>query len=224
MSDIHPIFPSILSTNFFDLESRLSAFASNGINYIHLDVMDGHFVDNISFGPSAIKALKSKFNFKIDSHLMVDNPEKMIPKYIEAGTDWVSFHIETDKDHRALIQMIHQQGCKAGVVLNPDADIERVFPLLPDLDYVLLMSVFPGYGGQKFIEATIDRVNILKDHITEKGYDCLIQVDGGVNADNAPKLKAAGADLFVIGTFLYNSNDIEDTINIVLNKINGAKK
>lgn len=186
--------------------------------------MDGHFVDNISFGPSAIKALKSKFNFKIDSHLMVDNPEKMIPKYIEAGTDWVSFHIETDKDHRALIQMIHQQGCKAGVVLNPDADIERVFPLLPDLDYVLLMSVFPGYGGQKFIEATIDRVNILKDHITEKGYDCLIQVDGGVNADNAPKLKAAGADLFVIGTFLYNSNDIEDTINIVLNKINGAKK
>ena len=223
MIDIHPIFPSILSTNFFDLESRLETFASNGINYIHLDVMDGHFVDNISFGPSAIKALKSRFDFRIDSHLMVDNPEKMIPKYIEAGTDWVSFHIETDKDHRALIEMIHQQGCKAGIVLNPDADIARVFPLLPELDYVLLMSVFPGYGGQKFIEATIDRVNMLKEEISAKGYDCLIQVDGGVNADNAPKLRAAGADLFVIGTFLYNSNDIENTINIVLNKINGAK-
>ncbi len=223
MTAKNPIFPSILSTNFFDLESRLTAFASNGIDYIHLDVMDGHFVDNISFGPSAVKALKSKFNFKIDSHLMVDNPEKMIPKYIDAGSDWVSFHIETNKDHKALIEMIHRQNCKAGIVLNPDADVERVFPLLPDLDYVLLMSVFPGYGGQKFIEATIDRVKTLKSRIMGNGYECLIQVDGGVNADNAPKLKAAGADLFVIGTFLYNSNDIEDTINIVLKQINGAK-
>ncbi len=221
---MNPIFPSILSTNFFDLESRLSAFASNGIEYIHLDVMDGHFVDNISFGPSAIKALKSKFDFKIDTHLMVDNPEKMIPKYIEAGSEWVSFHIETQKDHAALIQMIHSHGCQAGIVLNPDADVERVFPLLPDLDYVLLMSVFPGYGGQKFIEATVDRVGLLKGHIDERGLDCMIQVDGGVNADNAPRLKAAGADLFVIGTFLYNSNDIENTINIVLNQINGAKR
>ena len=147
---MNPVFPSILSTNFFDLHSKLSTFEESGIDYIHLDVMDGHFVDNISFGPSAAKAIKSQFPFKIDAHLMVSNPGKMISKYLAAGCDWVSFHIETQEDIHQNIQLIKKEDKKAGLVLNPDTPVEKVFPFIPHLDYVLLMSVFPGYGGQKF--------------------------------------------------------------------------
>lgn len=222
---IHPVFPSILSTDYFNLESRLRAFDLNKIDFIHLDVMDGHFVDNLSFGPSAVTAIKSKFNFKIDSHLMVDNPDKMIPKFINAGSEWVSFHIEIGDNIkiRENISLIKEQNRKAGLVLNPDCEIERVYPFLQDIDYVLLMSVFPGYGGQKFIPSTIDRVSQLKKQIEENGGRCLIQVDGGVNTSNIGPLKSAGADLFVIGTFLFNSGDIPKTLNEIGNKIEGYK-
>ncbi len=220
--DIHPVFPSILSTNFFNLQEKLEAFEKNKIDFIHLDVMDGHFVDNISFGPSASKSIKSKFNFKIDSHLMVSNPGKMIPKFIDAGSDWVSFHIETREDIKENILRINERDRKAGLVLNPDTPVERVFPYLDDLHYVLLMSVFPGYGGQSFIESTLDRVVQLKKEADRRGTDCLIQVDGGVNASNLPGLKKAGTDLFVIGTFLFNSDNPPGTLDVILNKINGV--
>lgn len=219
---LHPVFPSILSTNFFNLRERLEIFAANKINYIHLDVMDGHFVDNISFGPSASKSIKSQFNFKIDSHLMVSNPGKMIPKFIEAGSDWVSFHIETSEDIKENISRIRQAGRKPGLVLNPDTPVEKVFPYLDDLHYVLLMSVFPGYGGQAFIQSTVDKVAQLKDKIKAEGTGCLVQVDGGVNTSNIPDLKKAGTDLFVIGTFLFNSDNPADTLKHILNKINGV--
>jgi len=213
---LHPIFPSILSTDFFNLHEKLTDFAANKIDFIHLDVMDGHFVDNISFGPSAAKAIKSRFDFKVDSHLMVSNPGKMIPKFIDAGSDWVSFHVETEEDINDNIAAIKQKGARPGLVLNPDTPVENVFPFLTEIDYVLLMSVFPGYGGQKFITETIDRTAALKDRINREGTDCLIQVDGGINADNVPLLQNAGADLFVIGTFLFNSNDIKTTIKSIL--------
>lgn len=221
-SSIHPIFPSILSTNFFDLREKLTTFAAHHIDFIHLDVMDGHFVDNISFGPSAVKAIKSGFNFKIDAHLMVSNPGKMIPRFIAAGSDWVSFHIETHEDIKKNISLITGQGRKPGLVLNPDTPIENVFPFLEDIYYVLIMSVFPGRGGQKFIPTTLDRVAQLKKEIIKRGSACLIQVDGGINTDNIPDLLKAGADLLVIGTFLYNAANTANTLLEILNKINGA--
>jgi ribulose-phosphate 3-epimerase len=218
---MNPIFPSILSTNFFNLESRLTEFASNKIEFIHLDVMDGHFVENISFGPATITAIRSRFDFKFDSHLMVSNPEKMIMKYIEAGSDWISFHIEIKHHITENIELIKSQGRKAGLVLNPDTAIQEVYPYLSKIDYILLMSVFPGYGGQKYMASTKDKVLALRKQLDDSDYSCLIQVDGGINASNIHDLKAAGADLFVIGTHLYNSSDIKHTLETVLNKISG---
>jgi len=219
---MNPIFPSILSTNFFDLESKLTILAQAGIDFIHLDVMDGHFVDNISFGPASVKAIKSKFGFSIDAHLMVSNPGKMIPRFIGTGSDWVSFHLETTGDMRENIRVIRDLGRRPGLVLNPDTGVERVFPFLDEIDYVLLMSVFPGFGGQKFIAPTLDRVDQLKREINKQGSSCLIQVDGGLNLDNVAQLKKAGCDLFVIGTFLYNAENVAQTLDSLLNKINGA--
>lgn len=218
---MNPIFPSILSTNYFDLESKLTELQANKIDFIHLDVMDGNFVDNISFGPAAVKAIKSKFNFKLDSHLMVNDPEKTIPWFIEAGSEWISFHIETGDKTRGNISTIKKNNRKAGLVLNPDTEIDSVFPYLKAVDYILLMSVFPGFGGQKFIETTYDRVSELKKEMNRQKTKCLIQVDGGINLDIIGKLKAVGNDLFVIGTFLYNSKDIKTTLTAIMNKIDG---
>jgi ribulose-phosphate 3-epimerase len=153
---------------------------------------------------------------------MVSNPAEMIPKFIQAGSEWVSFHIEAAKEgHEVMenINLIKSQNRKAGMVLNPDSNVEQVFPYLKDIDYVLLMSVFPGYGGQKFIPGTVDRVSRLKKQISQEGCDCLIQVDGGINTENIAALKAAGADLFVIGTFLYNSGNIPKIIKEIQNQI-----
>jgi ribulose-phosphate 3-epimerase len=221
----HPVFPSILSTDYFNLEDRLNRFQLLGINYIHLDVMDGHFVDNLSFGPSASTAIKSKFNFKIDAHLMVSNPAKMIPKFIAAGSDWVSFHVEavSENEIHDTIQLIKKENRKAGLVLNPDTPAETIFPYLDQIDYVLLMSVFPGRGGQKFIPATIHKVEIIKKQMKEVGIEnCVIQVDGGINASNIHQLKRAGADLFVIGTFLFNSENIENTLESIQKNLNNS--
>jgi ribulose-phosphate 3-epimerase len=219
---MNPVFPSILSTSYFDLEGRLSQFQDLGIDFIHLDVMDGHFVDNISFGPRLVKAIKAKFPFQIDAHLMVANPEKSIPTFIASGSDWISIHMESNNKTIENIKAIKKAGKKAGLVLNPDTPLDQVFPYLSQIDYVLLMSVFPGYGGQTFIETTTEKVFLLKKRIQEQGLGCLIQVDGGINAENIGMIKEAGADLFVIGTFLYNSENISETFGTVISKINGV--
>ncbi|MFC2155031.1 ribulose-phosphate 3-epimerase [Acidobacteriota bacterium] len=218
---MNPVFLSILSTNYFDLEGKLTEFQANQIDVIHLDVMDGNFVDNISFGPAVAKAIKSKFDFRIDAHLMVSDPEKMIPWFIASGSDWISFHIESKHKITENISIIKKNNRKVGLVLNPDTEVEAVFPYLRDIDYILLMSVFPGFGGQKFIETTYDRVSKLKQRIKQEGTNCLIQVDGGINVDILGKLKTAGNDIFVIGTFLYNSADIKKTLKTITNKIAG---
>ena len=145
---MNPIFPSILSTDFFDLEAKLREFEACGIDFLHLDIMDGHFVDTISFGPSMARAIKAKFAFHLDAHLMVGNPEKMIPHFIQAGVDWLSFHAEAAGDAAGLLRLVRESGCRAGLVLNPDTPLERLQPFLGAADYFLLMSVFPGRGGQ----------------------------------------------------------------------------
>ncbi len=220
---MNPVFPSILSTNFFNLEDKLSAFAANGIDFIHLDIMDGHFVDQISFGPSLARAVSERFRFGLDAHLMVGNPEKAAAHFIQAGVDWISFHAETATDIGGLLRRIRADGCRAGLVLNPDTPLERLRPYLADLDYVLLMSVFPGYGGQSFIPATLDRVSVLKKELAAQGSSALLQVDGGIHPGNAARLKEAGADLFVIGTALFNAGDIADTIKEFENQLHWSR-
>ncbi|MBN1197397.1 MAG: ribulose-phosphate 3-epimerase [Candidatus Aminicenantes bacterium] len=216
-----PLFPSILSTRYFELAERLEAFKEAGIDWIHLDVMDGHFVNNISFGPAAIAAIRSRFDFRFDSHLMVSNPQRMVPLFLEAGSDWVSIHLEAVSDPSGLLEIIRAGGAGPGLVINPDTPVEEVFPWLPLLDYVLIMSVFPGYGGQAFIPATIGRVAELKQEIRRQGLTCRIQVDGGINASMSARLRDAGADILVMGTALYNAGDIPAVVKQVSNVFNG---
>jgi ribulose-phosphate 3-epimerase len=216
---MNPIFPSILSSNFFNLEAKLREFEKSRIGFIHLDVMDGHFVDTISFGPGLARALKEKFQFRLDAHLMVSNPAKMIPHFIKAGVDWLSFHVETDVDTPGLLQMIRDGNCRAGLALNPDTSLERVRPFLNVADYILVMSVFPGYGGQQFLAASLERLAQLKREIVSQKSHCLLQVDGGINIANAGLLKEAGADLLVVGTSLFNADNIEETVKNFLNQM-----
>jgi ribulose-phosphate 3-epimerase len=216
---MNPLFPSILSTNFFNLEAKLREFETSRIDFIHLDVMDGHFVDTISFGPGMARALKEKFRFRLDAHLMVSNPDKAIPHFIKAGVDWLSFHSETCGDTPGLLKMIRDGNCRAGLALNPDTPLEQVRPFLSVVDYILVMSVFPGYGGQKFIASSLERVALLKKEIINQKSHCLLQVDGGINVDNAGPLKEAGADLFVVGTSLFNADNIEETVKRFLNQM-----
>ena len=217
---MNPLFPSILSTNFFDLEAKLREFEKSHIDFIHLDVMDGHFVDTISFGPGLARALKEKFHFRLDAHLMVGNPAKTIPHFIKAGVDWVSFHVETAAgDTPGLIKMIRDGNCRAGLALNPGTSLEQVRPFVSAVDYILVMSVFPGYGGQQFITASLERVAQLKKEIVSRKSRCLLQVDGGINMANAGLLKEAGADLFVVGTSLFQADDIEKTVKNFLNQM-----
>jgi len=222
---MNPIFPSILSTNFFDLEAKLRAFADSGIDFIHLDVMDGHFVDPISFGPSLARAIRAKFPFRLDAHLMVSNPEKAVPQFIQAGVDWISFHAEAAgaEATAGLLGTIRASGRKAGLVLNPDTPLERLRPYLAAADYILLMSVFPGYGGQSFIPATLERAAQLKKEIAARNASCLLQVDGGIHPDNAALLQQAGADLFVVGTALFNAADIPAQIRQLTNHVHWSR-
>lgn len=219
---MNPIFPSILSTDFFNLESKLEQFNRSGIDFIHLDIMDGHFVDNLSFGPSIIKPLKSdRFSFKVDSHLMVSNPEKMIPHFIRNGSDWVSFHVEIKNNIEENIKLIKDGKCRAGLALNPDTNAEEVFPYLPMIDYILIMSVFPGYGGQRFIQTSLEKAGKIKKRIRELKLNCLIQIDGGVNDKNVKISRENGVDIFVIGTFLYNAHNIFEKTEKILKNLNG---
>lgn len=220
---MNPIFPSILATDFFNLETKLNAFAANGVDFLHLDVMDGHFVDPISFGPSMARAIRGKFSFGIDAHLMVDNPDKAVPQFIQAGADWISVHAEAAPDAGRLLSSIRAGGRRAGLVLNPDTPLERAHPFLDAADFVLLMSVFPGYGGQPFIPATVERTAQLKKEIAARGSRCLIQVDGGVNPDNIALLKEAGADIFVVGTSLFNADDIAAKIGQLANRLHWSR-
>jgi len=220
---MNPIFPSILSTDFYNLHNKLNFFKNGGIDFIHLDIMDGHFVDNLSFGPSIVKPVKNEFGFEIDSHLMVSNPGKIIPYFIEAGSDWISFHIEIEHGTPENISIIKNSGRKAGLAINPDTDISKLFPYISKVDYILLMSVFPGYGGQKFIEESLNRSFKLKEKIKSENPECLIQIDGGINASNIGILRNNGVDLFVMGTSLYNSDNIENEIMKILKTLEGEK-
>ena len=210
------ILPSILSADFANLERDVRELEQIGIDMIHIDVMDGNFVPNISFGFPIIEAIRSKTDKIFDCHLMIARPEEYVERFCNAGCDMVSFHIEATNHADRVIQIIKNSGKKAGIVLNPQTPIESVKYLLPKLDYVLIMTVNPGFGGQKFIPEMLDKIEELAKIREEKGYSFLIQVDGGVNVETSKLCRDKGADLLVCGSFLFGAEDKEKTLGELL--------
>lgn len=196
----------MLAADFLHLEKDIET-VNRYADIFHLDVMDGAFVPNISFGFPVIEAIASKAEKPMDVHLMIIEPEKYVDRFAALGAEMISFHLNASKDPAALLKHIRSLGVKAGLVINPDIPVEELFPFLLDADYVLLMSVFAGFGGQKFIEATYDRIRTLKAEIGRQGLDIKIEVDGGVSASNAAALAEAGAEIFVAGSAVFKAED-----------------
>ena len=210
------ILPSILSADFANLERDVRELEQIGIDMFHIDVMDGNFVPNISFGFPIIEAIRSKTDKIFDCHLMIARPEEYVERFCNAGCDMVSFHIEATNHADRVIQIIKNSGKKAGMVLNPQTPIESVKYLLPKLDYVLIMTVNPGFGGQKFISEMLEKIEELAKIREEKGYSFLIQVDGGVNVETSKLCRDRGADLLVCGSFLFGTEDKEKILGELL--------
>ena len=210
------ILPSILSADFANLERDVRELEQIGIDMFHIDVMDGNFVPNISFGFPIIEAIRSKTDKIFDCHLMIARPEEYVERFCNAGCEMVSFHIEATNHADRVIQIIKNSGKKAGIVLNPQTPIESVKYLLPKLDYVLIMTVNPGFGGQKFISEMLEKIEELAKIREEKGYSFLIQVDGGVNVETSKLCRDRGADLLVCGSFLFGTEDKEKILGELL--------
>jgi ribulose-phosphate 3-epimerase len=207
------IAPSILSADFARLGDEIKAVEAAGADWIHVDVMDGHFVPNITIGPLIVEAVRSVTSLPIDVHLMIENPGDYIPAFAEAGASWISVHSETSVHLNRSVQLIRECGAKPGVVLNPSTPIQSLEWIIEDVDYVLIMSVNPGFGGQAFITNSIGKVKALHQMIQSKNLNTPIQVDGGVNEKTIAGIAAAGADIFVAGSAIFGSADYQKTID-----------
>lgn len=206
------VSPSLLSADFLHLEDDVKMINESDAQWIHLDVMDGTFVPNISFGFPVMEAVAKVCTKKLDVHYMIDKPERYIQQTAKLGAMMMNVHIEATTHLHRTIQEIHNAGMKAGVTLNPSTPISTLEDIICDTDMVLLMSVNPGFGGQKFIENTINKVKRLRKLIDESGSKALIQIDGGVQAETAPRLVAAGADVLVSGSYVFKAKDPIATI------------
>lgn len=203
------IAPSILSADFVNLEREINAITAAGADWIHVDVMDGHFVNNITIGVPVVKALKRISKIPLDVHLMIESPEKYIGEFIKAGADYLTIHVEATENPKAILQEIRQLGGKPGISLRPGTAIEEILPLLPLVDLVLVMTVEPGFGGQEFMEDQVAKIQILRHEIDSKKLRCLIEVDGGVNDRTVSMLKSA--DVLVAGSYVFK-NDYKQAI------------
>uniref|UniRef100_UPI00402815D2 ribulose-phosphate 3-epimerase n=1 Tax=Candidatus Cryptobacteroides bacterium TaxID=3085639 RepID=UPI00402815D2 len=210
------IAPSILSGNFLNLEPDIRMVNKNA-DLIHIDVMDGSFVPNISFGFPVVEAIAKAVTVPMDVHLMIVNPDKYVERFAKTGAEMISFHLEaadqSGKDPRDIIAQIKSFGVKAGLVINPDIPVERLFPYIDDVDFFLIMSVFAGFGGQKFIPESIDRIKTLKAEMDRRGVVKDIEVDGGVSASNAHILAEAGATILVAGSSVFKAESPAKAIN-----------
>ncbi len=197
------IAPSLLSADFSRLESEIGDVLQGCADLLHLDVMDGHFVPNITFGPPVLKSIRGCTDAVLDCHLMISKPTQYVESFCDAGADWVAIHAEAPDDIATALQMIKDKGARPGIVLNPDTPIEKAEPYLGDVGLVLIMSVFPGFGGQSFIPEVLDKVRALK----AQGYDGEISIDGGITEDTAPQAIDAGVDIMVAGTAVFGQQD-----------------
>lgn len=211
------IAPSLLSADFADLKSELKSIEEAGCTVLHYDVMDGHFVPNISFGADILHDVHQITNMELDVHLMISDPMFYVDRFVKAGASYISFHIEAmesvEKTHE-LIKKIKEAGVKASIALNPGTSYEAVIPFLDEIDMILVMSVQPGFGGQKFNPVAIDKIAALSKYKKEKGF--LIEVDGGINATTIQDVRKAGCDLFVAGSAVFNQNDRKKAVEALL--------
>ena len=196
----------MLAADFLHLEKDVET-VNRHADLFHLDVMDGIFVPNISFGFPVIEAIASKATKPLDVHLMIVEPERYVERFAKVGAEMISFHLNATKDPSAVLKQIRSLGLKAGLVINPDIPVEDLFPYLKEADFILLMSVFAGFGGQKFIETTYERIRTLKAEIERQGLTLPIQIDGGVSSENAKALAEAGAEIFVAGSAVFKAED-----------------
>ncbi|MBE6215794.1 MAG: ribulose-phosphate 3-epimerase [Bacteroidales bacterium] len=200
------IAPSMLAADFLHLEKDVDLVNRNA-DIFHLDIMDGIFVPNISYGFPVVEAIARNAMKTLDAHLMIINPENYVERFAKAGVHMLSFHLNATENPSKVLQQIKACGMKAGLAINPDIPVKELFPYLDQCDYLLIMSVFAGFGGQKFIEDTYSRVAELRQEIQRQGLDCLIEVDGGVSASNSGKLIASGADILVAGSAVFKAED-----------------
>lgn len=206
--------PSILSADFARLLEDVKKVEEAGCEYLHIDVMDGHFVPNITLGPSLVKSLRNDVNMVFDAHLMIENPDQYIKDFVDAGCDLIVVHQEACRHLHRTIQNIKSHGIKAGVALNPATPVETIKHVLSEVDMVLIMTVNPGFGGQSFIEGMIPKIKELKDVIDARNLNVDIQVDGGIKTENVNKVVEAGANIIVAGSAIFNSNNISETVQL----------
>ncbi len=206
------IAPSILSADFSRLGAEIRAIDQGGADYVHIDVMDGHFVPNITIGPLVVDAVRRVTDLPLDVHLMIEHPDRYVDDFAKAGADLIVVHVEATTHLHRTIQLIRSCGKKAGVSLNPATSLATLDMILPDLDLVLLMTVNPGFGGQSFIDSCLPKIAQLRQRIDQLDKPIELEVDGGVKVDNIARIAAAGADVFVAGSAVFGANDYAATI------------
>lgn len=213
------IAPSLLAADFYDLKSQIEELNSTKIKYLHLDIMDGNYVPNISYGPDIIKNLRNHTDLIFDVHLMIEKPENYIDNFVDAGADIISFHPETTKHPNRLVNYIKSKGVKAGIVLNTHVDESVLKYLIDDIDLILVMTVVPGFGGQSFIPQIMNKIENIRKIIDESNRDIILEVDGGIKIDNIKEVSDAGVDLFVAGSAVFNEKGITNNVNEFYKKL-----
>src|SRR5256885_4802854 len=214
--------PSILSADFARLAEQVQAAEEGGATVLHVDIMDGHFVPNITIGPPVVASLRKATNLPLDCHLMIENPDEYIPAFADAGADWISVHQEACRHLNRTLQLIRSHGAQVGVVLNPATPVQTLGEVLEMVDYILVMSVNPGFGAQKFIPGSLEKVRKLATMRNSKGLDYRIEIDGGVSLGNVADIARAGAEILVAGNAVFGKGNVKDNVKNLLKAANEA--